>query len=232
MRRRWWEHQNRLRRGVHDCHHLQRAWAKYGADAFRVDVLETCFADPVVLVAREQFWLDRSAVRLFNHRRTAEQFSAEFYQTAEGKAYRKRKSGMQAKKWADRPFVERICQGCGQSFQSRSPEASAPRFCSNGCRCKAYQRNRGMIGGVCVICGTAFESRAVRPRNTCSLKCRGIFAGSGFKLDAAGADRVREALESGLTGRQAAKQFSISTAQVSRIKNGTRWSPTGSSSPV
>ena len=40
MRERFRTHRNKLRRGVHHCHHLQAAWAKYGEDVFKFEVVE------------------------------------------------------------------------------------------------------------------------------------------------------------------------------------------------
>jgi group I intron endonuclease len=54
--RRWQTHRTQLRAGVHHSQKLQRAWAKYGPDAFAFTVLEEC--DPTVLQDREQYWLD------------------------------------------------------------------------------------------------------------------------------------------------------------------------------
>ena len=55
--RRWYDHRRTLRRGTHKNPHLQRAWLKYGEQAFAFDVLELV-ADPQALVGREQVWLD------------------------------------------------------------------------------------------------------------------------------------------------------------------------------
>jgi group I intron endonuclease len=57
--KRWVTHRRSLSRGAHTSRHLQRAWDKYGADAFAFEVVELCeIAD---LDAREQFHMDQRA---------------------------------------------------------------------------------------------------------------------------------------------------------------------------
>ena len=55
-KRRRGEHKSELRGGRHCNAHLQRAWNKYGEDAFVFNVLERLPLDQ--LVTREQFWID------------------------------------------------------------------------------------------------------------------------------------------------------------------------------
>lgn len=50
-------HRSQLNRGVHPNEKLQRAWVKYGAEAFAFEVLEMV-AHLGELVAREQHWID------------------------------------------------------------------------------------------------------------------------------------------------------------------------------
>lgn len=57
MRRRWFNHINYLRRGVHGNPHLQAAYNKYGEGAFSFCVLEQV-KDEAILDEREQYWLD------------------------------------------------------------------------------------------------------------------------------------------------------------------------------
>jgi len=55
--RRWREHRRDLSRGTHHNRHLQRAWDKYGGEAFEFSVLEEV-KDPDRLLLREQHFLD------------------------------------------------------------------------------------------------------------------------------------------------------------------------------
>jgi len=64
--KRWGGHRSELRGGYHYNAHLQRAWDKYGEEAFLFEVIEYCPVEK--LVEREQFWLNsiRQFVDVFN----------------------------------------------------------------------------------------------------------------------------------------------------------------------
>ena len=51
------EHRNTLIKKKHHSIYLQRAWNKYGGDAFSFEIIERC--DPKDLLIREQFYLDK-----------------------------------------------------------------------------------------------------------------------------------------------------------------------------
>ena len=53
---RWNAHALLLRRKKHHSAYLQNAWIKYGADAFRFEVVEEC--NETNKVEREQYWID------------------------------------------------------------------------------------------------------------------------------------------------------------------------------
>ncbi len=55
--RRWIRHKHDLNKGSHHSSKLQRAWNKYGQDAFKFSVLEVV-SDHSKLLLREQHWLD------------------------------------------------------------------------------------------------------------------------------------------------------------------------------
>ena len=56
VKRRFKEHKSELRSGIHYNSHLQRAWNKYGEDAFEFNVLEYCSDDK--LSDNESWWID------------------------------------------------------------------------------------------------------------------------------------------------------------------------------
>jgi group I intron endonuclease len=56
FRGRWFGHINSLRAGVHSNSYLQRAWNKYGEEAFVFWIVETCPSEKCV--EREQVWID------------------------------------------------------------------------------------------------------------------------------------------------------------------------------
>ena len=71
MRERFRNHRGKLRRGAHHCHHLQAAWAKYGEDVFKFEVVErlaegASYAD---LQAAEDVWLEKhvGTKECYNH---------------------------------------------------------------------------------------------------------------------------------------------------------------------
>ncbi len=53
-----YDHYNTLKRNVHKNPHLQRAFNKYGIEAFTFEVLELVLI-PEMLTAREQYWFDK-----------------------------------------------------------------------------------------------------------------------------------------------------------------------------
>jgi hypothetical protein len=57
IEQRWNEHRSKLRRGKHVNICLQRAWNKYGEDAFRFYILELC--DSEVLSKREEYYITK-----------------------------------------------------------------------------------------------------------------------------------------------------------------------------
>lgn len=57
MERRWYVHRWNLDTNQHENSYLQRAWNKYGANAFMFYVLEEC--DPLVLGQREKYYIEK-----------------------------------------------------------------------------------------------------------------------------------------------------------------------------
>jgi group I intron endonuclease len=75
IQQRWRCHRYDLRRGEHHSPHFQRAWNKYGENAFAFEVLEE-IAIPENLLVSEQKWLDemfanRPITAIYNNLRTA-----------------------------------------------------------------------------------------------------------------------------------------------------------------
>lgn len=57
VRNRWKKHRSDLRLGKHHSIYLQRAWSKYGSDAFTFEIIELV-ARVEDLASREQYWID------------------------------------------------------------------------------------------------------------------------------------------------------------------------------
>lgn len=72
LRYRLSKHRTTLRGNYHFSPHLQNCWNAYGEAAFRFEILEICLGAHEILLAREQYWLDRFAGRVFNTRLIAE----------------------------------------------------------------------------------------------------------------------------------------------------------------
>ncbi len=56
--KRWRQHRYTLSKNTHRNQHLQRAWSKYGAEAFTFSLIEELDNENGLLI-REQYWLDR-----------------------------------------------------------------------------------------------------------------------------------------------------------------------------
>ncbi len=59
IKHRWVEHRSSLNQGKHHSYHLQRAWNKYGSNAFKFEILEELPEDPDLLYQRELYWMDK-----------------------------------------------------------------------------------------------------------------------------------------------------------------------------
>ena len=55
---RWRKHKSDLKRSNHHSQKLQRAWNKYGEEAFEFSVIEECEPIKEIILGREQFWID------------------------------------------------------------------------------------------------------------------------------------------------------------------------------
>lgn len=64
--RRWYRHRNELKSNTHHCLYLQRAWNKYGEEAFEFKVLETCLPEKTCLFSREDYWMQKHRKKRYN----------------------------------------------------------------------------------------------------------------------------------------------------------------------
>lgn len=74
------------------------------------------------------------------------------------------------------PKVERLCGGCGKSFEVWPNRAETAKFCSPACRDaeNAARYDAARPKRICMICGVAFDcppSHALRRKSCCSLTC-------------------------------------------------------------
>lgn len=56
-KKRFYTHKHELNNNIHKNTHLQRAWNKYGEEAFLFEIIEEC--NSMIKISREQYWLDK-----------------------------------------------------------------------------------------------------------------------------------------------------------------------------
>lgn len=172
LRKRLREHRLSLRAGKHFSPYLQRSFAKHGEAAFSFYPLETCLDNALILIAREQVWIDRFKSKLFNSRSSSEQFSSEWARSEEAKAVHAEHGKKVAASWLRRPSVEVRCQECGKLFLSRAPDGCRAKYCSRNCSMKEETRQgkRHEIR-VCAHCGSEFRTARYTKVRCCSAAC-------------------------------------------------------------
>lgn len=174
MHQRWMNHRSKLRGNRHDSKYLQNAWNRYGEIAFVFEVIEVTLNEPTILVAREQYWIEKYSKKLFNCRRIAEQFSGEWYRTEESLETRQNAS----KRMKDyREGLRRtvICENCKQPWETTQPPHDKFRFCSTKCR-NQYRWRNGVYKEErkCVVCDKAFKAITTGKQVACSLACSNV----------------------------------------------------------
>lgn len=162
---RWSTHLAELARGRHHCQHLQRAWNKYGADAFVFRALR--FSPIDLLDAHETEFCNRNRGRLYNTRPPGKscrgfkhppEVVARMSEAAklvsrsvEGRRQRSEnaKRMHQQGRIPSRPFADlvRVCRKCGNKFER-------PKFVGKGrsasfsclpCQAEAFAVNGGQF---------------------------------------------------------------------------------------
>lgn len=155
---RFYAHRYDLKRNQHFCRHLQNAWNKYGEDAFEFRLIERCFDEVAVLLAREQFWIDKHSKRLYNSRKFSEQFIQDWYRTDASLETRKKAS---VRMKAYRANLKRclVCAQCDEPFVTNNPSPDV-RFCSAKCRGRfAHVNKRYTQPETCKVCGKEFRGK-------------------------------------------------------------------------
>ena len=74
--------------------------------------------------------------------------------------------------WADREYVTKTCEACGDDYQTRGPRDDS-RYCSTACIQTAHRRNHTyQVQVPCPVCGELFwQSKYRRKTESCSRKC-------------------------------------------------------------
>ena len=213
LRCRLWTHRSKLRKDRHNNLHLQRAWNKYGEQAFKFEILEICLDSPAVLIVREQAWIDQHLDALFNARKIAEQFSGIWYRMEEAKPTKEAAS--RRMKAYRQTTTLLTCQHCSKEFLAINP-CGHVKFCSRHCQ---YASQR--FHGVCKRCGAAFVT-SCRESRFCSPHCKAL-ENHATKLPDATVQIIKARIANGEVQRRIAEDLGVSYAAVCRINKGVRY---------
>ncbi len=180
---RWHSHRVLLNQNKHHCRHLQYAWRKYGSKEFRFDVIERTFNEAVILIAREQHWMDKFADKLYNSESIADIGSAEWHRSEAGRAAKNVQKQKTIEWWKTQKPRKRICEICGCEFLSRHTSVEARR-CSTRCQQTSLRRSGKLAENrICVMCGKEFTvSQKGHTTKTCSSYCA-MRSKSQFSID-------------------------------------------------
>lgn len=194
--RRFTEHKRQLRNNCHNNRLLQRAWNKYGENAFDFSVLEFV-SDVNLLIEREQFWLDETKCFQksigYNLSPTAKsilgyQFSNEQKaKVSRGLKGKKKSASHRANLWKNR---------------EKTPEFLA-QMAENGKRAKGKKQSAEHC-----------RKRALAQTGEKNHQA---------KLTENEVREIKKQLRNNEANRKIAIEFNVSEVQISRIKHGKRW---------
>jgi group I intron endonuclease len=163
-------HRYALRNNRHFCPYLQNAWNKHGESAFEFKLIERCFDEVTVLLAREQYWIDKNLKRLYNSRKFSEQFIQDWYRTEQSIPTRQ-KAAARMKEYRANLKRKLICEQCKEQFITNAPSLNV-RFCSAKCRGRFKHINKAHTKpSVCRICGKDFLQSIYKGKSICSREC-------------------------------------------------------------
>lgn len=137
LKSRWAEHRSTLRNNRNGNRNLQSSWNEYGEDAFVFIVLENTFENNIY--EREQYWMDKfnnAGFELYNHCPNANSHLGLIMP----KGFRKNRSDIQKKYWADMPSDKRKAYSEKMKELYSRPEMKAK--ISNAVRKGVYKRNQ------------------------------------------------------------------------------------------
>jgi group I intron endonuclease len=148
LRDRLMSHSRELSKGKHENIYLQRAYNKYGKDAFMVRILEYVGGDKDTLLNREQFWID--TILSYNGYIMPEETKKKISETNTGKkrSLKSRQKMSESKLGKDNYGVAKKCKNIdtGKVF-SRVKDAAKHYNISYGNLCQACKGKRKKAGG-------------------------------------------------------------------------------------
>lgn len=121
LRARWNLHKTNLRAGKHHSTILQRAWNKYGADAFDFFVLTYC--DKKEVLKEEQFWLDQMTAK-YNASRVAGSRAG----MKNSKEHNAAISAKAVARWADPDFKARMSAVLKKATRKKKPPCALDKL--------------------------------------------------------------------------------------------------------
>ena len=131
---RWKSHRKDLKRGVHKCKGLQRAFLKYGIENLSFEIVEELDGESKeTLLKKEQFWWDefqKLGCKLYNGRPSG---NGSVLHTAETRS----RISKSLEKDDALHRRENICLHCGSQFSSKRRIA---KFCSRQCAANNLSR--------------------------------------------------------------------------------------------
>jgi group I intron endonuclease len=218
---RWKAHLKALKAGKHHCVYLQNAWNKHGADQFEFQILEQCLPEGVILVAREQVWIDKYKKKLYNSKKLAEPWAYSLMNDEERKQYSEQMRKNIAKFWDVQPTVEKVCELCGKTFETRNV-TKPTRFCGRNCR----QKSRVIRGNedaqfTCVVCKKEFIGNKFKKPKACSSHCSKRVKSKFTDSDIVKIIERAVAMEAMLS---IAKSYDVDKATISNIVDRKTWS--------
>lgn len=113
IEKRFWRHINELEKGVHHCIHLQRAWNKYGVDAFIFEIAKECDTEAEARDL-EQTYLDTEYDTLYNTSKVSSGGDLISYHPNRGE------------------IVAKMAESLNERYNSMSAEERAEKYGSKG----------------------------------------------------------------------------------------------------
>jgi group I intron endonuclease len=149
--RRRQQHEKDLKRGAHVNQKLQRAWTKYGAEAFAWEVIEHVL-DRAELLAREQFWIDQKRCVSYGYNIAPVAGSMLGFKHSEESRIRMSKA--QAGKTMSPEVIEKIAAALrgrpkSKEHAAKVGKAAKGRKHSQDCRDRMSAARKGRTSGPC-----------------------------------------------------------------------------------
>lgn len=191
---RWSKHRSDLLKGQHHSIHLQRAWDKYGADAFVFEILEEC--EPERCIEREQYHLDDLLFSSYNDKRF-HQLGYNICRVAGSSLGIK-----QDDKWIEKRMSK--LRGLKRSMKTRQRMSRAAKHRKG----ESY--------------GFSGKHHSEEAKDKLSIANRGESSWSA-KLREYEVRIIKRALRRGIAISKLAQRFNVAACTISNIKAGRKW---------